>query len=448
MPRCAPLIAALVAAALAPAAATAAAPWSAPQDLSSAHLFVDGPRIVAGGDGSALAWWAWQDRTGEGARTGVSLAARSAGAPAFAGRRAAPSGLADVAAYGASRAVAAVLRPSGDVAAQRSRVAVAFGRTSGRFDAARTLFTGARVRAARIAAGADGHAALAFWQDRGTRTDRVYVSLRSPGGRFGAPVRLTEGRVRSVAVAVGPEGGVLVAWDALGRVRARYRSPGARRFSSTETIRSEPAFFAGLHAAVTDGGRAYLAWSAQFQSEGGERGPVFYQAAVRSSGGRFREAQLLERQGAERPRAGIALALAPRRGATVAWTGFDGATARARVADTDAAGRFGAARDVSPAGETAVVSDVAASADGARLVVWDNGGFEADQVRAAAAPAGGAFGAPETVSPGGAAEEARLGRAVFGRGGEPTVVWTDRPEGSPPPGGAAPRTFARAATRP
>jgi hypothetical protein len=423
------------------AAAQAAPPWSAAQDLSAPHLFVDDARIAAGGDGSALAWWSWQDGTGASARAAASLASRAPGATAFGAQRAAPSGLADLAAYGRSRAVAVVQRPLGG---QRSRVAVAFGRMSGRFDAARTVAAGPRLRRPLVAANADGDAALAYWQDRGTNTDRVYVSLRAAGGRFATPVRLTEGRIRSIVVAVGPDGDVIVAWNARSRVEARFRPAGARRFASTEVVRSEPTYFADLHAAVTGGGRAYLAWSAQFRSEGGDAGPVTYEAAVRPVGGRFRAAQLLERQGAQRPQGGIGLAAGAGRDATVAWTGFDGATARVRAAVTGAGGSFGAGRDVSPAGEEAVVSDLAAARDGTRIVIWDNGGFDANEVRAAVAAAGQPFGAPEDVS---AAQEARAGRAAFAGG--PTVVWSNRPAGSHPPGGiGAIRTFAQAATRP
>ena len=102
-----------------------------------------------------------------------------------------------------------------------------------------------------------------------------------------------------------------------------------------------------------------------------------------------------------------------------------------RVASTDPAALFGAPQDVSPAGRDGVVSDLAA-AGGTRLVVWDNGGFDANQVFAALAAPGAPFGAAEAVS---AAQEARAGRAVLAPA--PTVVWTNRPAGSHPPGGIA-----------
>jgi hypothetical protein len=292
-----------------------------------------------------------------------------------------------------------------------------------------------------LAVNARGDAAIAYFQDRGVDNDRVMVGVRRAGASFGAPFQVGHGRIRSVAVAVGARGDVLVAWDAAGVIRARYRAPSSAGFQPIETIASDPTDFAQIHAAIADGGRSYLAWSAQLLTEGGSRGPVYNEVAVRPSGHRFRAAQRLERADESRTQAPIAIATQGR-DATVAWTGFDAANARVRVASTDPGARFGAPQDVSPAGRDGVVSDVAA-AGGTRLVVWDNGSFDANQVFAAIAPPGAPFGAAEAVS---AAQEARAGRALLSP--TPTVVWTNRPAGSHPPGGiASVQTFAQAATR-
>jgi hypothetical protein len=424
-----------------PAAALADPPWSPSQNLSTPHLFVDPVRVTASGDGTALAWWSWQDGTGAGARTGWSLASRPPGTPVFGAERAAPSGTVAVATYASTRAIALTDRSIGPANVGRTRLSVAFGATSGTFGTQRTVADGPRLDRPVLAANARGDAAIAYFQDVGSTNDRVMVSLRRAGGSFGAPFQIAHGRIRSVAVAVGPRGDVLVAWDARGTIQARYRSPSASGFQPIETIASEPTFFAQIHPAVADGGRCYVAWSAQLLTEGGSRGPVFNEVAVRPSGHRFRAAQLLERDASNRSQAPIAIATQGR-DATVAWTGFDGANSRARVASTDPSARFGAPQDVSPAGRDGVVSDLAA-AGGTRLVVWDNGSFDANQVFAALAPPGAPFGPAEAVS---AAQEARAGRAILA--GVPTIVWTNRPAGSHPPGGlTAVQTFAQAATR-
>ena len=424
-----------------PAAAAADPPWSPAQSLSSPHLFVAPVAVTASGDDTALAWWSWQDGTCGGARTGWSLASRPPGGAAFGAERSAPSGTVDVAGYAQSRAVALTDRAIGSASVGRTRLSVAFGSASGSFGTQRILADGPRLERPVLAVNPRGDAAVAYFQDRGTDNDRVMVSLRRAGGSFGAPFQVAHGAIRSVAVAVGPRGDVLVAWDARGTIRARYKGPTSAGFQPIETIASDPTFFAQIQAAVADGGRCYLVWSAQLLTEGGSRGPVFNEVAVRPSGHRFRAAQRLERDDESRTQEPVAIATEGR-DATVAWTGFDGANARVRVASTDSAAHFGAAQDVSPAGRDGVVSDLAA-AGGTRLVVWDNGSFDANQVFAALAAPGAPFGAAEAVS---LPQEARAGRAILSPA--PTVVWTNRPAGSHPPGGlAAVETFAQAATR-
>jgi hypothetical protein len=244
-----------------------------------------------------------------------------------------------------------------------------------------------------------------------------------------------------VAVAVGERGDVLVAWDTSTVIQARYQSPGAKGFQPIETISSQSTAGAEMEAAIAGPGRAYLAWSAQLRTEGGTTGPVFNQVAVRPVGQRFRAAQLLEQDPANLQQEPVVIATQGR-DATVAWTGFDGANERVRVAATDPNARFGAPQDVSPAGRDSVASDVAGTG-ATRVVVWDNGGFDANQVFASVSSFNAPFGPAEAVSP---AQEARAGRAVVAP--QPTIVWTNRPTGSHPPGGiAAIQTFAQAATR-
>jgi hypothetical protein len=424
-----------------PAAALADAPWSPTQNLSAPHLFVDAVDVTASGDGTALAWWKWQDGSGSNAAPSASVSSRPSGG-AFGRERSAPSGTVAVEAYAKTRAFALTDRAIGPASVGRTRLSVAFGATSGSFGSQRTVADGPRLDRPVLATNENGDAAIAYFQDRGTTNDRVMVSLRRAGGSFGTPFQVGHGSIRSVAVAVGPRGDVLVAWDARGTIQARYRSPGTSGFQPIETISSEPTFFAQIQAAVSESGRCYLAWSAKFRSEGGSTGPVFNEVAVRPSGHRFRAAQLLEREPDSREQGLVALALTGTRDASVAWTGFDGTNARVRVASTDPSARFDAPQDVSPAGRDGVVSDLTA-AGGTRLVVWDNGSFDANQVFAALAPPGAPFGAAEAVS---AAQEARAGRAILA--GVPTIVWTNRPAGSHPPGGlAAVQTFAQAATR-
>jgi hypothetical protein len=439
----APLAAMLLALAL-PSAAAADPPWTPPQNVSSPSIF-GGPLLgaIAGGDGRALAFWNAQHTTEP--RLRWRVASRAPGAAMFGPQQSAPDDLVDVVPYGDTRTLAALQRQIGPPETPRTKIQVRFGRTTGSFGGATTIADAPfRLLSTSVAANANGDAAVAWFADRGTSNDRVFVSLRRAGGRFGSPIQLTEGRIRSVDVAVGPEGQVLVAWDARGTVRTRFRRSMTTPFGSTETISSAETFFAQLHAAVGSSGRAYVAWSAKFTSEGGAQHDVFYEVAVRPSGQRFRDATLLERQSANRPQEPIALAVIGR-DATVAWSGFDGTNARVRTSSTDSAGRFGTAQDVSPAGVEAVVSDLKIAA-GQRVVLWDNGGFEANQVFAALAnptPPPSLFGPAEAVSP---AQEAHAGAVV--PAAPIGAVWSNRPAGSHPPGGVnAIQTFVQASAR-
>jgi hypothetical protein len=444
MSRARPALAAVVLALALPAGAAADPPWTPPQNVSAPHLF-PGPLLgaTASNDGRALAFWNSQDTTEP--RLRWRVASRAPGATAFGAPQRAPDDLVDVVGYGESRTLAGFQRQIGPPETPRTKIQVRFGRTTGTFGSAKTIADAPfRLLSTTIAANANGDAAVAWFADRGTTNDRVFVSLRRAGGSFGSPIQLDEGRIRSVDVAVGPTGQVLVAWDARGTIRTRFRRSMTTPFGGIEGIRSEETFFAQLHAAIGGSGRAYLAWSAKFTSEGGAQHDVFYEVAVRPSGQRFREATLLERQPATRPQNPIGIALTGR-DATVAWSGFDGINGRVRASATDSAARFGPAQDVSPAGTDAVLSDIEQVRE-FRVVLWDNGGFEANRVFAAvglAIPAPSLFGPPEAVSP---AQEARAGAVVPA----PPVgaVWSNRPAGSNPPGGqSAIQTFVQAAAR-
>ena len=413
------------------APAVAQGAWNG-QTLGGGHLFVDRTGLVVSGDGRALATWSFQDAVGNASRFGASSASRPAGAGAFgaaraltprtgADRRAAT--VAGVAAYGAGRALLATTRDVGTGPAPRVRLELRFGRTDGTFGERTTIRTARGLRSASLSVNARGDAALAWFEDRGVRTDRVYVALRRAGHRFGSPQRLATGRIRGVAAAIGARGDALVAWDARGVLRTRFKRRSSEGFRATDTIRSDDAYFAELHPVVTPSGRAVLAWSAQFLREGCCPGDVYFQAARRPAGARrFDRAERLdfvprgEYDGLGRP---VDAVVDGAGAVTIAWRG--GAGVRAS--------RGGSApQTLSAPGTTAVLSDLAAGPDGRLVAVWDGGVDDsASVVRAAIADGpGAAFGPPEDVSPAG--RDARFGHAAF-LGERPAVVVSSRPAG-------------------
>lgn len=123
-----------------------------------------------------------------------------------------------------------------------------------------------------------------------------------------------------MSVAIGPRGDVLAAWDARGRIRTRFRAASERTFRRLDQLRSGPAFSAQLKTAVAANGRAWVAWSAKFLTEGGTTGDAYVQAAMRSpGGGRFHRALLLEHAPAHAFPAPVSLALDEHGAAILAW---------------------------------------------------------------------------------------------------------------------------------
>jgi hypothetical protein len=408
---------------LAPAAARAE--WTG-QTLSSPHRFVDDPTVIVAGNGGALAAWRYQqgDRAGfEGAPLGPGASgfgARVGIVPAVSIRR--PNTfVAGLEAYGARGALLALIVPGpGDT--PQARIGVRFGTIGGRFGKLHTIRRARPYSIARasLAVNTRGDAALAWFEDRGVRTDRVYVALRRAGHGFGKPRRLATGRIRGVATAIGGRGDVLVSWDARGVLRTRFKGRRARGFRAADTIRSEPAYNAQMAPVVTPSGRAVLAWTAQFTSEGGTRGPIFFQSATRAAGARrFARARLLESIPVrDDDGLGHVLdAVADSAGmVAIAWRGAVGV----RVTRGPAP-----AQTVSAPGTTAVLSDLAAGPGGRLAVVWDGGVDDpVGVVRAAVADGAGApFGPPEDVSAAG--RDSRFGAAAF-VGKTPLVVLSSR----------------------
>jgi hypothetical protein len=67
--------------------------------------------------------------------------------------------------------------------------------------------------------------------------------------------------------------------------------------------------------------------------------------------------------------------------------------------------------------------DLDEARDGAAVVAWDENAGETAVIRAAFRPAGGAFGAAETVASGGLVDGVSEARAAVRAGGEPLVLW-------------------------
>jgi hypothetical protein len=291
-------------------AAFAAPPWTAPGDpVSGEHVSIERPRVFFADDGAAVATYSFAgDR---GSAGGHGIAVRTPGAGEFAEPRTFTRAetLVGVLPFGRTHLVAAT--------EDRGTLSAALGRTNGTFGRWQRVRTSRQMLRPSLAGDVRGDLALVWFENRGTRNDRVFVSLRRPGGRFGTPVLVATDRVRQTAVAVSSRGSVLVAWETAGRIRVRVRASDAKRFGRIQTLASRPTFGAIPRAAFAPNGRAYVAWAGQSPGEGASSGPV--EVAIKPpTSSRFRAAQTLDESG-HHPSA-LSMAVANDNGALVAWS--------------------------------------------------------------------------------------------------------------------------------
>ena len=455
-------------AALLAAAPAGAATWTAPTTVSAPHTFIAPLRSAAGGNGTALLSWRFQDGVGTSATSGARGATMLPGTTAFGPERLLPGATTQMEPY-AQRSVAALQQTALDAAGRRVRLAIAFGSLQGRFASARngpflgndrTVATDDVAFVPSLAMAADGSGLLA-WIARASGNRRVVkVSVRSPGGRFGRPsIIVGTGRANSIVAAVGDGGRGVVAFERGGRLLARVRS-FRHVWGPIEDLGPVAAGTDNELAALVGGaGRMTVVDVHRQLSEGGATGRLLVDAWVRPSGAaRFRAAQRLETGGQV---ASSAPALVPfgSREAVLAWLGTDPASQgtpggpgrRVLVSFMGSDARFRAPQALSAPGEAA--AGLGAASNGADVVVsWVRLAPASDtsgQVLAAVRLGGAAgFGPAEVVSPPENASATAPGFVPVAGGGRPFVAWTSRPGGEGPGIPLAQiQTFVRVAQR-
>lgn len=411
-------------------AAPAAADWSAPVPLSRPHSFVRLGAVGYTATGAAVASWTWSDDVGDRSTAFGSSTASAPPGGEFGAERALPADLvAGPTPYGRGRVAIAAQSDRLDRSRGRrtgSTLRVRSGDLSGRFGRPLLVVRRAHtIENAQLAVNGRGDGALA-WSETVPGPDGIYVSLRRSGGTFAAPILLGRGPIRDISAAVGAAGDVLVAWDARGRVRARFRRRTQRAFGPTDELRSQTTFYAALQTAVSAGGRAWIAWTSQLLTEGGTIGDAYVQLARRAAGARrFDRALLLDRgpgDGGAFPSA-VSLAAGPRGTAALAWT-MTRRVGAGELFSTTVAGAHvsavGVAR-VSPlvrfdAVEPGEQAAAAYADDGEAMVAWtQRTGAQTTQAQAFVSrrPAGGDWAAPQLAFAG-SLSELRLAYAPGG----------------------------------
>jgi hypothetical protein len=480
------LLAALFALALV-APARAAAPWSTPVDVGPPGDYVEAPSLAFSPTGTGLAGWLVRAQPpGSGGLPGAfnvnyqgdndgytsRLAALGAGATLGTPRVVPDIVVAGPALDGAGRGL--LLRshilssdPNGH---RRQRVTWASVTAHGLIGQSHPLVTATLSDPPSLVVDARGDAVAAWSEYRPPKTPqalwgsfRIRAAWRRAGHAFGSPVTLFVTQALdyehngAVTAAIGRTGRAIVVFPDAHETRhgnrrfvyAWTRTAGSR-FGPTLTV-GRQAGFARVGAAVTDQGRAIVAWGTQDGGEEANRPWTVYAAALAPDARRFGATQTLDPgAGVERPFGGVALATGPGGRATVAWSAVRGSGAGlsfpAMTATSDPTGRFAPAQTLAPSG--AVGGVAVRRRDGAAIVTWANvvGIQQTNQAMAAVRPAGSAtFGAPEAIADPDVADPPTV--AFDPVTGRPTAAWPARPNGVDPSRGVGPTAILRVATR-
>ncbi|MDX6645427.1 MAG: hypothetical protein QOK40_1154, partial [Miltoncostaeaceae bacterium] len=443
-------LAALALALLAPAVAAGAPRWLAPQALAPAGILV-APRVALGAQGHALAAWAAQASPPGAWRIVVS--ARADGAAAW-GPPAAISAPAFV------QMGQLALDPAGGAAAiwttapgSETAVAQVAVRPAGSeaFEPPQDLSPpSAFAFAPRLAA--EGHGAIvAVWEERaaGRIGSGVVMSAVRPAGAaaFGPAEALSQpGEEASQPdVAVDAAGNAVAVWaagppGAARVVRARLRAAGAGAWDGPVTISSTASGIASARVAMDPAGAVVAAWTASRDGVGS------LETASRPPGGPWDAPEALGPAASAVVEAPTVLAGADGV-ATLVYLRWDGTARRLAARSRVGGGAWSAPQDLSPGG--ASVEPLAFSGGGraalgpggAVVAVWSRA-FAL--VEAAVKPAGAAaFDPAATVS---ALGQYAHGPAIaVGPDGEALAAWTQGPS---PMGAAAVLQTADLTSRP
>ena len=313
------------------AAAAAAGVWSSPQTVSRPHDFLGSGAVAYTANGTAVATWQWSGATrSNGSVERTSMAARPASRAAFGPEHDLTALLvAGPLPYGANRVMIATQIDDVDTttrAIRSSTLRVQFGDVQGHFGRPHVILrSSVQINGGvGFVANRRGDAAL-YWGNR--------LRLRRRGGAFGPPIALARG---ASCVAIGPTGDVLLAYEDHG-VHTRYRGRADSAFGRAQTLRSRPTRGAYLHCALPGDGTAWLAWLAQWRTEGGTISTPYIQIARRPPGAhRFDPALLLAKGGGAGGdyATGISFAAAPNGTAGAAWTTWHDETEPATTTET------------------------------------------------------------------------------------------------------------------
>jgi hypothetical protein len=348
---------------------------------------------------------------------------------------------------------------------RRARIAWSAVGRNGRIGRARTITTATLGGAPTLAEDHSGNA-IAGWSEllpgrRGVEDRyRIRAAWRPFGRAFGRPVTLyttdAAGYARNgaVEVAIGRAGRAFVAFADLrvGRGKDRRRllawTRTPRRGFGAAMVVGPHSDAADMALAVSDRGRAFVAWGTQDGGEEANTPWILRAATLAPRARRFSKPQVVDRgTNDNRPEGGVQIAIEPRGRATLAWSSVrDGGGFPVFAATTGAAGaRFGAPQQIAPMG---ALGGLAEREDGTAIVTYARmlGAQITDQAYAALRVAGASqFATPEALA---GVDHAMAPAVAFNaNGGRPTAVWPARPTGVDPSNGIGRTAVLRISTR-
>jgi hypothetical protein len=298
------------------------------------------------------------------------------------------------------------------------RIQAAFRPLGGTFGPPQSL-SAAGQDAARPQIAFDGQGtAIAIWERSDGTNDRLQAAFRPAGGSFGPAQTISAGDAAFKRLAVNTQGNALVVWDGFDgtnpRVQAAFRPTGGS-FGPPQNISAALQGPVAPEVAIDQQGNALAIWT---RSDGTNHR---IQAAFRPVGGSFSPAQTISDPGQNAFSGKVAFDA--QGNALAIWTRSDGTHLRIQAAFRPAGGSFGAPQTISPAGGSASqFTEISVDAQGNALVVWDRSDGTHLRIQAAFRPAGGSFGAPQTISPNGQNASSRK-LVMFDGLGNALVVW-------------------------
>jgi len=409
------LISALMLLAFAPPAPAAPqGPWVLPATDTSAtgrNAFI--PQIAIAPDGTATAIWSRSNGSNEiiqaatrppGGSFGAAVDLSATGQNAFDPQVAiAPDGTATAIwsrSNGSNEIIQAATRPPG-----------------GSFGAAVDLSaTGQNAFGPQIAIAPDG-VATAVWVRLGA-TNIIQAATRPPGGSFGAAVNLSAAGQDAFdpQIAIAPDGTATAVWRRFNGtneiIQAATRPPGGSFGAAVNLSAAGQNAFQPQIAFAPDG-TATAIW------RGSNGTNDIIQAATRPPGGSFGAAVNLSATGQDA--FGPQIAIAPDGVATAVWYRSNGSNEIIQGATRPPGGSFGAAVDLSAAGQNAFQPQIAFAPDGAATAVWYRFNGAHDIIQTATRPPGGSFGAAVDLSATG--QDAFDPQIAIAPDGAATAVW-------------------------